>query len=384
MIVRTKDALRLAGISVIAFCAVFVCTLFLNFNLDMAGVKALVLSGEAMAFYDAQALMGNVISSVSGGCLLLTSVVMLLFYIKHYIDAHKKELGILKALGYSNWKIAKGFWIFGLSVLTGTASGFAGSHLLMPVFYDAMNGGGILPDITPHFHILLAVCLAILPAVFFGVLAVLYGCYKMKCPPLDLIRERTEASKRRRRKKSRAPEASHFLRELRRSTVRSRPALVFFIAFSSFCYASMMQMSVSITKDELAGPMFTAIVFGIGILLSFVTLLLAVTTVVSANAKSISLMKVFGYSYQECRGAVLNGYRPAAYLGFAVGTAYQYMLIKVMVGFFASTEKAVPETSFNFMGFAAVLVSFVLVYEAVMGLYATKIRRISVKGIMLE
>ncbi|MFQ6968828.1 MAG: FtsX-like permease family protein [Subdoligranulum sp.] len=52
---------------------------------------------------------------------------MLLFYIKHYIDTHKKELGILKALGYSNIKIAKSFWVFGISIFIGTVTGYAGS-----------------------------------------------------------------------------------------------------------------------------------------------------------------------------------------------------------------------------------------------------------------
>ena len=34
MLVSLKDSLKLIGISVISFCAVFVCTFFLNFYLD--------------------------------------------------------------------------------------------------------------------------------------------------------------------------------------------------------------------------------------------------------------------------------------------------------------------------------------------------------------
>ena len=74
--------------------------------------------------YNAQVLMGRVIAGVPGGCLIVTFVVMLLFYVKNYIYTHGKELGILKALGYSNISIAKHFWIFGLSVLVGCAVGF--------------------------------------------------------------------------------------------------------------------------------------------------------------------------------------------------------------------------------------------------------------------
>ncbi|MDE6149453.1 MAG: ABC transporter permease, partial [Ruminococcus sp.] len=101
MVVGIKDAVKLIGISVIACCAVFVCTMFLNFYSDILLIKDKILSEQAMMFYNAQVSTVKVVCSVSGGCLLITSVVMLLFYIKHYIDTHKKELGILKAMGYS-------------------------------------------------------------------------------------------------------------------------------------------------------------------------------------------------------------------------------------------------------------------------------------------
>ena len=117
MIVGIKDATKLIGITIIACCAVLVCTMFLNFYLDILNIKDQIISPPVMAFYDAQVSTAFVVSSVSGGCLLMTSIVMLLFYIKHYINTHKKELGILKAIGYSNLTIAKDFWVFGLSVL---------------------------------------------------------------------------------------------------------------------------------------------------------------------------------------------------------------------------------------------------------------------------
>ena len=106
MIIGIKDAAKLIGIFIISCCAVFVCTLFLNFNLDIVSIKAALTAGPMTMFYDAQVSTGKVISAISGGCLLITSIVMLFFYIKHYTDAHGKELGILIALGYSDMKIA--------------------------------------------------------------------------------------------------------------------------------------------------------------------------------------------------------------------------------------------------------------------------------------
>ena len=44
MIIGIKDLYKLLGISVIACCAVFVCTLFLNYNIDVAGIEDQITS----------------------------------------------------------------------------------------------------------------------------------------------------------------------------------------------------------------------------------------------------------------------------------------------------------------------------------------------------
>lgn len=385
MIIRAKDAVKLIGVSIVAFCAVFVCTLFLNFLLDLTEIEPLITNDAVWSFYEVQSLTAKIICAVSGGCLLLTSVVMLFFYIKHYIDTHKKELGILKALGYSNLQIAKHFWVFGLCIFTGTALGFASSFLLMPLFYDTMNEDQILPDIALHVHPSLLLALVLLPTLVFALLSILYSYAQLKRPALELLHGKSLSAGKSKQAKAPKQTESAFLQELKQSTVKSRPALVFFIAFSAFCYSAMLQMSVSM--NDLASPLFAAMILIIGIILAFTTLLLSITTVTSANAPTISIMTVFGYSFKECSGAILNGYRPVAYLGFAVGTVYQYALLKLMVKLFSSASEAIPEDAmpqfeFNFPVFFLVLVSFILVYEAIMYFYSLRIRRISIKEIM--
>lgn len=44
MVVGIKDAAKLIGISIIACCAVLVCTLFLNFNMDIGGIEKEITS----------------------------------------------------------------------------------------------------------------------------------------------------------------------------------------------------------------------------------------------------------------------------------------------------------------------------------------------------
>ena len=378
MIVGLKDIFKMLSVIIISACAVFVCTLFLNFNMDLKGIENLIYTNEMQMLYDAQVMTGKVISAVSGGCLLLTSVVMLCFYIKHYIDAHRKELGILKAIGYSNLQIASGFWVFGLSVLFGTALGYAGAHCIMTIFYSVQNEDKLLPEVIMHFQPMLMICLVILPSLFFILLSVIYCYIKMTIPVLELLKGKSIQKIRISIKNTDKP----FLDELKKSTVRQRKSLVFFIAFATFCYADMMQMSFSM--GELSSVMMSVIVLLIGILLACVTLFLATTTIVKSNLKTLAMMQVFGYSKDECSKAVLSGYRPIAYIGFIIGTIYQYALIKIMVDIVFKDIENVPAYKFDVPAFIITLASFVILYEFIMYWYSRKISKLSMKEIMLD
>ena len=272
--------------------------------------------------------------------------------------------------------------MFGVSVLLGTGIGFASSFLLMPTFYRVMNEDKILPDIAVHFHWSLLLFLVLIPAGFFSILAVLYGCRKLGSPVLTLLRGKQGGIFKIRRQKRNSGKTLSFLQDLRQSTARSRISLLFFIGFASFCYSSMMQMTFGM--EDLASAMFAVIIFVIGIVLSFTTLLLSVTTVVDANTKTIAMMRVFGYSQRDCRKAILDGYRPVAYGGFVVGTLYQFALIKSMVKIIYNDIPHVPDYTFNWQAFFIVLFSFILVYECIMLCYSVRIKNISLKEIMLE
>lgn len=127
------------GISIVGLCAVYICALFMNYYLDLRLIEDEIANMEQSVFFDAQIMSCKVVCCVSGGCLLLTSIVLLIFYIRNYIDTHKKELGILKALGYDNWHIAIHFSVFGLSALVGTALGYFASWATMPKYYEVQN-----------------------------------------------------------------------------------------------------------------------------------------------------------------------------------------------------------------------------------------------------
>ena len=380
MIVGIKDVFKLIGIILISACAVLIATLFLNYNTDLKGIEDLITAPETMALYDALIMMGTVVSAVSGGCLLMTSVVMLTFYIKHYIDTHRKELGVLKALGYSRLRIAGGFWVFGLSVMIGAAVGFTGAHLLMPIFYSAQNEEGLLPKFEPSFHPILLIALVVLPSVIFSLLSIIYGYLKVKTPVIELLKGKSDVKIK--YVKANGNDDIPFLKDLRSVTVRSRKSLVFFIAFAAFCFSAMVQMSIGVA--DLSSEMMSLMMLLIGITLALVTLIIAVSAVVRSNAKSVSIMRVFGYSKVECSSAVLGGYRPAALIGFIIGTGYQFFLLKITVDLVFSEMDNLPEVEFDFPALIIAAISFIVVYEIVMRLSARKIGQLSVKEIMLE
>lgn len=379
MLIGIKDMAKLLAISVVSCCAVFVCTLFLNHNIDIVGIKDEINTPQGMVLYEALVATGKVVAGVSGGCLVITTVIMMIFYIKNYIDSHGKELGILKALGYSKFRVAGYFWVFGVSVAVGSVLGYLGAWSYMPGFYKAQNKEGFFPDILPQFHPTLVFFLLFLPTAFFMLLAIGYAFCKMGCPVTDLLKE---ARKDRIKAAKKAWRELPFLTDLRKTSLRSRKILVFFVGFSAFCFSSMTQMSLSM--NALASEDFSWIMISIGLILAYMTLLMSLTSVVKANTKTIAMMKVFGYSERERDSAILGGYRPVSYIGFAVGTVYQYLLLRIMVDIVFAGYENMPEYSFHYKALAVSLAAFVVSYEFVIFCFAKKAGAQSVKSVMLE
>ena len=382
MLIGIKNASKLIGISIIACCAVLVCTMFLNFYFDIQLIESEITSELSMYFYNAQVSTAKVTCLVSGGCLLLTAVVMLLFYIKHYIDTHKKEIGILKALGYSNLSIAKSFWVFGMSAFIGTAIGYAGAFLIMPWFYALQNEDKILPEITINFHPSVLFYFVVLPTVFFSALSVGYAWYQLKKPVLFLLKDNLQSASKTPNHTIEKNSDLSFVDDLKRNTLKSKKALVFFVVFASFCFSAMTQMSFSM--KDLSSEMMGVMMLVIGLVLAFTTLFLAITTVINGNTKTIAMMRVFGYSQKECCRAILGGYRPMSYIGFAIGTVYQYGLLRLMVDIVFKDVEGMPVYEFDVSVMIISLVAFIVIYEALMYLYSEKIKKISIKEIMIE
>ena len=378
MIIGLKNSFKFIGISVISFCAVFICALFMNYSIDLSFAEAQIVDEMSKIMFDAQLMTSKVVCGVTGGCMLATSVVLLCFYIKNYIDNHSKELGILKALGFSDIRLAKDFSVFGLNIFIGTAAGCLSAFCLMPKFYEVQNADHLFPDMDVCFHPSIPIYLVLMPTVFFSAASVLYSFIRLKTPVINLLKGKQSKINPYKSKKDNLP----FMDEMKRGVIRQRISLVILVFLSAFSYASTMQMSFSM--KAYADIMMSVMMVAIGVLFSCITLFLAVSSVVKSNAVNISLMHAFGYQYRSCSNAVLGGYRPFAYIGFAVGTGYQYGLLKFMVNVVFGSVDDIAEFNFNLKAFAIAVATFVAFYEAVMLFCAERIKHISLKKIMQE
>lgn len=378
MIISFKDSLKLIGISIVCFCGVFVCTFFLNYYIDILPLKNSV-SEEHMPLYNAQIATAKMTCGLTGGFLSIIALIMMFFYIKLYIDDHRKELGIFKIMGYSNLKIAKSFILFGLSVFIGCGLGFIFGWIFIPLIYQSLTIDG-LPIIDAQFHVSLLICLVLIPTIFFSLVSFLYALFSLKKPALELIRGK--ATKVTKTKLSSKNKGRSFLKEMCISTLKSKKMLAFFVAFSCFCFSAMVQMGLSM-EDLVTGTM-GMMILAIGLVLAFVSMLMAMTSLVKSNSKNIAIMKTMGFSKKECFVSIFLGYVPFTIIGFALGTIYQYGLLLFMINLVFKDVNDIPVYKFNVPVFFLTLISFIICYTITFLLYSRKINNTSVKEIMLE
>lgn len=378
MVVGFKDGIKLVGISIVCFCAVYVCTFMLNYYLDVVPLGELFDGEPTLALYEAQLAIARFTSLITGGVLGATALVMLMFYVKLYIDKSSVVLGVIKALGYSRVRIALKFWVFGLSVFIGCFLGFGVGWASMQYIYNGLTIEG-MGEITPTFHAIIPIVLVLAPTLAFTLLACVYSYFYLKKPAIELLRGKGVEKVRKIRSGS---SSKSFLGDMIVCTLKSRKSLVFFVAFSCFCFSSMVQMGLSM--ENLVTTSMGYMILMIGLVLASVSMFMAITSLVSSNAKNLSIMKAFGYSLRERMFAVFGGYAPFAALGFALGTVYQFALLKVMINIIFSGVENIPEYNFDIPVFFITLAVFTLACMLFMGYYTYRVNKISAKEIMTE
>ena len=377
-----KDLYRLVVVSIISFCAVFVTNLFLNFYLDIRLLDQTNWLPEIRVAYDAQVAISWLIASISGAVLSLTSILLLFFYIRQFIDQHKPELGILKAMGYKNWEVARKFWLFSLPIGLGTGTGYFSSFIMMPHFYQLRNQSGVLPEITIRQHWSLFLFLVVLPTLAFAALAVLYDSYCLHLPALDLLKRVSSSQKSPKRKAGKKIRKDRpFLKDLSDSLLWSRKLLIFFVIFGSMCFSAMIQLSFGM--KELTDETIQIMMMSIGTVLSVAILYLSLGVLLQENQETLAIMKVFGYSRNECHKSLFAPYRILAFLGFVLGTGYQYGIMQLLLRLMEKSIAQKVDYDFDFGVCLMTLLVFVSVYESLIYLSNKRLDQLTIKQVML-
>ncbi len=378
MVISFKSALKLIGVVIVCFCATFVCTFFLNFYLDILPLREKVAE-QMLPLYEAQLATAQMCCSITGSVLALIAVIMIIFYVKLYIDEHNSELGTLKALGYSASRLALSFLLFGLSSFIGCALGYGLGHAMMPSIYEWLTIDGLMVEI--HYHVSLLFAIVVLPTVLFSAIAYFCAYLQLKKPALTILKGERKQRKIKGNNNCK-PNNHSFLTEIALKTVTSNKLLTFFVMFSAFCFSAMVQMGISM--EQLVDGTMGWMILAIGLVLAITSIFMALTSLIKNVSKSIAMMKTFGYSLTNCVVAIFTGFVPFTILGFAIGTAYQYGLLSLMINIIFKNVGEVPDYKFDVNAMLITLAAFILTYATVTAIYIAKINKISVKQVMLE
>ena len=380
MIVQLKDLRKAIAVVIVSYCAVFITTLFSNLYLDLKGLDITGFNIIQKKFYDAQLIVSKFVVIITGTVLSISAAVMLMFYIKQFIDDSKHKIGILKAQGYSNNFIASKFSVFGLLVFLGSLLGYGCSHLFMPKFYESRNTDNILSELTINFHPQLLLIMVILPSLLFLVISIVYVLFNLNVPTINLLKQINSTNKKFRKRRFR--QYKNFFKELRATVLFSNKTLLFFVIFAALSFSSMIQMAFGM-RDFVDGTI-RIMMMVIGVILSLSILLISLEVIANSNIKNISILNIMGYSKNECSSIILSGYRVVAYIGFAIGTVYQYFLIKTLLTVLSKKLDSETTYSFDLISVIGSFIAFVLIYEIFILYYSNRIKDINVKKVMMD
>ena len=285
-------------------------------------------------------------------------------------------------MGYKNWEVARKFWRFSLPIGLGTGTGYFSSFIMMPHFYQLRNQSGVLPEITIRQHWSLFLFLVVLPTLAFAALAVLYASYCLHLPALDLLKRVSSSQKSPKRKAGKKIRKDRpFLKDLSDSLLWSRKLLIFFVIFGSMCFSAMIQLSFGM--KELTDETIQIMMMSIGTVLSVAILYLSLGVLLQENQETLAIMKVFGYSRNECHKSLFAPYRILAFLGFVLGTGYQYGIMQLLLRLMEKSIAQKVDYDFDFGVCLMTLLVFVSVYESLIYLSNKRLDQLTIKQVML-
>lgn len=240
--ITLRDVMKSVENILIVMCAVFVCTVFLNYRLDLLASGGAALDPVTAAIYDGKVGMSTMMILLCAGVLGSLAALMLVFSVGRFVEKNKASMGVLKALGYGRAAIALRFAKFGLCIFVGAAAGCALGYAFSPLMYSIMNEDLFEFALTFHYEIILF--LVVLPTALFSLIAVAAALVKLRKPPLAMISgEKAGKYGAVNAAWQRKVSSAEFPKVLRRSMLLSSLLLIFFVGFASFAFSAQLQIA---------------------------------------------------------------------------------------------------------------------------------------------
>ena len=194
---------------------------------------------------------------------LLFSIVALLLIMTIFnsINTEAPRLGVMKALGFSNFEISRKYFLFFFMIFLPCAIGYGLGFWLLPYFSSIMLSDMALPVSRANINYIIAAILVFVPAAVFSVLAYLVSILKVRKPALELIRS---GGKKREnwivRRINKGITTGNYLTGIRKTVLYSRLFVLFFVIFGGFALGvqiqfafTMYNMTDSLTSEIMEG-----------------------------------------------------------------------------------------------------------------------------------
>jgi|LSQX01.2.fsa_nt_gb predicted lysophospholipase L1 biosynthesis ABC-type transport system permease subunit len=366
------------AIVLICVCAVFVSLMFSNLFLDLNNTDMSLLNLQETAFLEAQKDQCLIVLLTGGVTMSGIAIVMVVFFIRNFIKKNESQMGILKAIGYSNFKIALFNIKPALVAVVGCWLGYIIGILFLPTFYNLFQED--FPyQVAYNFQIVNLLVAIIGPAILFPIISFLYAFMALRKPALLMIRKTKNMKFK---KKEESISSTSFEKEMMFNSLRSNISLVIFVLLGSFSFSAMIQMAISMVELEVSG-VSVAMIGVIGAILGTIAVAVPIDALAERNAKPIALLKSFGYSEKKCTLLLFAPYLLVAFLGFVFGTLYQFGLLSFIVNVTFKNTEGMPIYNFSLIAFFVTMIAVILAFALFGFIFARKMSKVSFREVMV-
>ncbi len=183
-----------------------------------------------------QKKLNLIILGFSVGILSSIVVLMILISISESISKDYKKLGVLKALGYTNFEVCRRYLNYFTIVGFSTFLGYTLGKIIAVPFFKILYSNYSIPYIKTNFfdNILF---LVFIPTLFCSIVALFYSMQKVRKPALSMIvGKNNKNSNIMVQILNKYSTKADFLKQTRKKLLFSRMIIVFFVAFSGFAF----------------------------------------------------------------------------------------------------------------------------------------------------